>query len=99
MKLVFLLMVYIGPTPGNPDGQMVDTTGQYFADIRKCNGYAERIAWVAMSAMVLYGLLPLFPFVSEARLGTLADLGNILMLSCAGIVAAHFGATAMMAKK
>ena len=43
MKLVFLLMVFIGPSPGNPDGKMVDSSGQYFADIRKCNGYAESI--------------------------------------------------------
>jgi len=43
VKLVFLLMVYIGPTPDNPNGRMVDTTGQYFADIRKCNDYSYQL--------------------------------------------------------
>ena len=82
------------------DEELSRATAMIELDLREEKADSQRrIAWVAMSAMVFYGLLPLFPFVSEARLGTLADLGNILILSCAGIVAAHFGATAMMAKK
>ena len=41
MKLVFLLMVSIGPTPDNPKGRMVDTAGQYFADVKRCNDVAR----------------------------------------------------------
>ena len=59
----------------------------------------RRIAWVAISSMVVYALLPLFPFVPEARLSTIASLSDMLFLSQASIVGLYFGATAYMNKK
>ena len=59
----------------------------------------RRIAWVAMSSMVLYSLLPLFPFVPEARLSTLSSLSDMLFLSQASIIGLYFGATAYMSRK
>ncbi len=59
----------------------------------------RRIAWVAMSSMVLYSLLPLLPFVPEARLSTLASLSDMLFLSQASIIGLYFGATAYMSRK
>ena len=59
----------------------------------------RRIAWVAISSMVVYALLPLFPFVPEARLSTITSLSDMLFLSQASIVGLYFGATAYMNKK
>tara|TARA_R100000655_G_scaffold66393_2_gene104889 strand:+ start:2012 stop:2332 length:321 start_codon:yes stop_codon:yes gene_type:complete len=59
----------------------------------------RRIAWVAMSSMVLYSLLPLLPFVPEERLATLSSLSDMLFLSQASIIGLYFGATAYMSRK
>tara|TARA_R110001583_G_scaffold86636_2_gene226340 strand:+ start:6910 stop:7278 length:369 start_codon:yes stop_codon:yes gene_type:complete len=59
----------------------------------------RRIAWVAMSSMVLYSLLPLMPFVPEDRLSTLSSLSDMLFLSQASIIGLYFGATAYMSRK
>ena len=59
----------------------------------------RRIAWVAMSSMVLYSLLPLMPFVPEDRLSTLSALSDMLFLSQASIIGLYFGATAYMSRK
>jgi len=56
----------------------------------------RRIAWVAMSSMVLYSLLP---FVPEERLSTLSSLSDMLFLSQASIIGLYFGATAYMSRK
>jgi hypothetical protein len=58
----------------------------------------QRMAWVSLSSMVVYALLPLMPFVPESRLSTLASLSDMLFLSQASIVGLYFGATAYMAK-
>jgi hypothetical protein len=59
----------------------------------------RRMAWVAMVSMCIYAVLPLFPFVPETRLETLASLSDMLFLSQASVVGLYFGATAYMAKK
>ena len=59
----------------------------------------RRIAWVAMSSMVLYSLLPLLPFVPEERLAPLSSLSAMLFLSQASIIGLYFGATAYMSRK
>ena len=59
----------------------------------------RKMAWVAISSMVVYALLPLFPFVPEARLSTISSLSDMLFLSQASIVGLYFGATAYMNKK
>jgi len=50
-----------------------------------------RMAWVALLTIVGFSLLPIMPFVPESRLSTLASLSDLLFLSMAGIVGAHFG--------
>ena len=59
----------------------------------------RKMAWVAMVSMCVYAVLPLFPFIPETRLSTLASLSDMLFLSQASIVGLYFGATAYMAKK
>jgi hypothetical protein len=59
----------------------------------------QRMAWVSLSSMVVFALLPLMPFVPESRLSTLASLSDMLFLSQASIVGLYFGATAYMAKR
>ena len=58
----------------------------------------RRMAWVRLSSMGVYSILPLLPFVPESRLSTLASLSDMLFLSQASIVGLYFGATAYMAK-
>ena len=58
----------------------------------------QRMAWVSLTSMVVYAVLPLMPFVPESRLSTLASLSDMLFLSQASIVGLYFGATAYMAK-
>ena len=57
-----------------------------------------RMAWVSLSSMVVFALLPLLPFIPESRLSTLASLSDMLFLSQASIVGLYFGATAYMAR-
>ena len=59
----------------------------------------RRMAWVSLSSMVVFALLPLLPFIPESRLSTLASLSDMLFLSQASIVGLYFGATAYMAKR
>ena len=59
----------------------------------------RRMAWVSLSSMVVFALLPLLPFVPESRLSTLASLSDMLFLSQASIGGLYFGATAYMAKR
>ena len=58
----------------------------------------RRMAWVSLSSMVVFALLPLMPFVPESRLSTLASLSDMLFLSQASIVGLYFGATAYLSK-
>ena len=58
----------------------------------------RRMAWVSLSRMVVYAVLPLLPVIPESRLSTLASLSDMLFLSQASIVGLYFGATAYMAK-
>ena len=58
----------------------------------------RRMAWVSLSSMVVFALLPLLPFIPESRLSTLASLSDMLFLRQASIVGLYFGATAYMAK-
>jgi len=57
------------------------------------------MAWVSLTSMVVFALLPLLPFIPESRLSTLASLSDMLFLSQASIVGLYFGATAYMAKR
>jgi hypothetical protein len=58
----------------------------------------KQMAWVAMVSMCVYALLPIFPFIPEDRLATLASLSDMLFLSQASVVGLYFGATAYMAR-
>jgi hypothetical protein len=82
------------------DEELARATQMIELDLREEKQDSQRrIAWVAISSMVLYALLPLLPFVPEARLSTIASLSDMLFLSQASIVGLYFGATAYMNKK
>ena len=59
----------------------------------------RRMAWVSLSSMVVFALLPLLPFIPDSRLSPLASLSDMLFLIQASIVGLYFGATAYMAKR
>jgi len=68
-------------------------------ELREEKSDAQRkMAWVAMVSMCVYAVLPLMPFVSEARLATLASLSDMLFLSQASVIGMFFGASAYMSK-
>ena len=82
------------------DEELESATQMLELDLREEKKDSQRrIAWVAMSSMVLYSLLPLFPFVPEERLATLSSLSDMLFLSQASIIGLYFGATAYMSRK
>ena len=69
-------------------------------ELREEKSDAQRkMAWVAIISMCVYAVLPLMPFIPEARLSTLASLSDMLFLSQASVVGMFFGATAYMSKK
>ena len=81
------------------DEELERATQMIELDLREEKQDAQRrIAWGAMSSMVLYSLLPLFPFVPEERLATLSSLSDMLFLSQASIIGLYFGATAYMSR-
>lgn len=59
----------------------------------------RKMAWVAIISMIAYAILPLMPFVPEARLETIAAMSDMLFLSQASIVGLFFGAQAYMSRK
>ena len=68
-------------------------------ELREEKADSQRLmAWVSLSSMVVFALLPLMPFVPEPRLSTLASLSDMVLLSQASIVGLYFGATAYMSK-
>ena len=86
---------------GTVDDQELERASQMLElDLREEKQDSQRrIAWVAMSSMVLYSLLPLLTFVPEERLSTLSSLSDMLFLSQASIIGLYFGATAYMSRK
>jgi hypothetical protein len=69
-------------------------------ELREEKSDAQRkMAWVAIISMCVFAVLPLMPFIPEARLSTLASLSDMLFLSQASVVGMFFGATAYMSKK
>ena len=87
------------------NGEVSDEEIQNYQEILKAQLQEEkadsqrRMAWVSLLSMVVFALLPLFPFVPDSRLSTLASLSDMLFLSQASIVGLYFGATAYMAKR
>ena len=69
-------------------------------ELREEKSDAQRkMAWVAIISMCVFAVLPLMPFIPEARLSTLASLSDMLFLSQASVVGMFFGATAYRSKK
>ena len=59
----------------------------------------RRMAWVAMSAMVLFSIALYTPLVPIPRVNALADLLGGFYIAQAGVVAAYMGVSAWMGKK
>ena len=59
----------------------------------------RKMAWLAALSMPLYAILPIFPFISETRIDTLAAMSDMLFLSQASIVGLFFGTQAYMSKR
>ena len=59
----------------------------------------RRMAWVAMSAMVLFSIALYTPLVPIPRVNALADLLGGFYIAQAGVVAAYMGVSVWMGKK
>ena len=54
----------------------------------------RRMAGISLAALVGFPFLFFLPFISDARLETIASMADLYVLSLASIVGFHFGATA-----
>lgn len=59
----------------------------------------KRMAWVALSSMVLFTVVLFTPYVSETRVSALGDLLGLFYIAQASVVGFYFGATAYMSRK
>ena len=59
----------------------------------------KRMAWVAMSSMIVFSMALFTPFVSESRVAALADLLGLFYIAQAGVVGAYMGVSAWMSRK
>ncbi len=59
----------------------------------------RRMAWVALSAIVIFTTVLFTPMVAETRVAALGDLIGLFYISMAGIVGAYMGVTAWMSRK
>tara|TARA_R110002096_G_scaffold90271_7_gene204790 strand:+ start:321 stop:632 length:312 start_codon:yes stop_codon:yes gene_type:complete len=58
----------------------------------------RRMAWVAMGSMIVFTLAVFLPIFPDARIKALSDLFGLFYIGQAGVVGAHMGMTAYMAK-
>jgi len=58
----------------------------------------RRMAWAAMISMIVFTIVLFLPWVSESRVGALADLLGLFYIAQAGVVGAYMGVTAWMSK-
>ena len=59
----------------------------------------KRMAWVAMSAMIVFSAILFSPVVTDERVSALADLLGLFYIAQTGVAAAYMGATAYMSSK
>ena len=59
----------------------------------------KRMAWVAMSSMVIFSIFLMLPIMPDSRVNALSDLLGLFYIAQATVCAAYFGSTAYMAKK
>ena len=59
----------------------------------------KKMAWVAMSSMVIFSIFLMLPIMPDSRVNALSDLLGLFYIAQATVCAAYFGSTAYMAKK
>lgn len=59
----------------------------------------KKMAWIAMSMMIIFTIFLFTPMLTDSRVAALADLLGLFYIAQTGIVAAYMGATAYMAGK
>lgn len=58
----------------------------------------RKMAWVAISSMIIVTVVLFSPLVGDGRVASLADLLGLFYVSMAGIVGAYFGFTTWISK-
>lgn len=59
----------------------------------------RRMAWVCLLSVVVLTVLLVSPAVAETRVDALSDLVGLFYISMSGVIAAHMGVQAWMARK
>ena len=59
----------------------------------------KKMAWVAMSSMVIFSIFLMLPIMPDSRVNALSDLLGLFYIAQATVCAAYYGSTAYMAKK
>ena len=59
----------------------------------------KHMAWIAMTAKIVFSAILFSPIVTDERVSALADLLGLFYIAQTGVVAAYMGATAYMSSK
>lgn len=59
----------------------------------------KKMAWVAMTSMVVFSAFLMTPIMPDTRVNALSDLLGLFYIAQASVCAAYFGSTAYMAAK
>lgn len=59
----------------------------------------KKMAWIALWAIIGYGLIPLLPFIDQERLPIISSMSDTFFIALASVIGFFFGAQAYMSRK
>lgn len=59
----------------------------------------KRMAWTALSAILLFTAVLFLPYIPDSRIEILSDISSLFYITLAGIVGAYMGIEAWMSRR
>jgi len=82
------------------DAELATVKAIHEAESQEEKADAQRqMAWVSITAMLIFTALIFLPIIPDSRIKALADLFGLFYIGMAGIVGAYMGMTAYMSKR
>ena len=82
------------------DEELERSTAMLELELREEKSDAQRrMAWVALSAMIVFTIGLFAPIFTDSRINALADILGLFYIAQAGVVGAYMGVSAWMSKK
>ena len=82
------------------DEELARSTAMLEMELREDKSHAQRrMAWVAISAMIVFTIGLFAPIFTDSRINALADILGLFYIAQAGVVGAYMGVSAWMSKK